>query len=124
LATPAVVPGKSVVNGLDKQTTLTAGLEGKGLSGAVSNQSSLEFPIIIAQWDRNRREVIRVALDKYNGRHTINARVWYHDGATLKPGKSGMTLAVTHLPAFAEAMGKALDAARELGLIEDQGGER
>ncbi len=51
---------------------------------------------MIAEWDRNSREVIRVALDKYNGRHTIiNARVWYRDGGEFKPGKAGMTLALS-----------------------------
>lgn len=40
------------------------------------------FPIIIAEWDRNSREIIRVALDRYKGRLTINARVWYRDATS------------------------------------------
>jgi hypothetical protein len=81
------------------------------------------FPIVIAEWDRNSREVVRIALDLYNRKHTINARVWYRDGDDVKPSKSGITLAVKHLPALAEAVGKALDAARELGLL-NEGGEK
>ncbi|MCW5692926.1 MAG: transcriptional coactivator p15/PC4 family protein [Pseudolabrys sp.] len=77
-----------------------------------------EFPVIIAEWDRNAREVMRVALDYYNGRHTINARVWYHDDGGLKPGKAGVTLAIKHLPALADALAKAEQRARDLGLIE------
>jgi hypothetical protein len=66
-------------------------------------------------------EVVRVALDQYNGRHTINGRVWYHDDDdVLKPGKTGITLALKHLPALADAMGKALATARDLG--PDRGG--
>lgn len=81
------------------------------------------FPLVIAEWDRNSREVVRVALDQYQGRHTINVRVWFRaDDGDLRPGKSGMTLSVKHLPAMADALGKALERAIELGLIEDTGG--
>jgi hypothetical protein len=50
-------------------------------------------------------------------------RTWYRDGDTLKPSKSGITLAVKHLPALADALARSLDAARELGLLDD-GGEQ
>lgn len=76
------------------------------------------FPLVIAEWDRNSREVIRVALDQYNGHHTVNVRVWYRDGDQLKPGKTGITVGVKHLAALAEASGKALERAIELGLVE------
>jgi hypothetical protein len=92
------------------------------LQGVAATTPKPEFPIIVAEWDRNSREVVRVALDHYNGRHTINARVWYHDGdGALKPGRTGITLAVKHLPALADAVAKALDAARHLGLVNDGG---
>jgi hypothetical protein len=78
---------------------------------------------VIAEWDRNAREVVRVALNQYNGRHTIDARTWYHDGATLKPGKSGIMLSLKHLPALADAISQALVRAQELGLLND-GGEQ
>jgi hypothetical protein len=82
------------------------------------------FPHVIAEWDRNSREVVRVALDQYQGRYTINARVWFRaDDDTLRPGKSGMTLSVKHLPAMADALGKALARAIELGLVEEGGGQ-
>ena len=74
---------------------------------------------VVAEWDRNARERIRVELGQYNGRDTINARVWYWDDDVLKPGRAGLTLATKHLPALADAMAKALAKARELGLIED-----
>jgi hypothetical protein len=86
---------------------------------------STAFPLVIAEWDRNSREVIRVALDRYNGRHTVNPRVWYRDrdDDTLRPGRSGIALGVKHLPALSDAMAKALAQARKLGLLDD-GGER
>jgi hypothetical protein len=53
---------------------------------------------------------VRVALDQYNGRHTIKARVWYHDDDDdLKPGKTGITLALRntckHSPTQWEGIG-------------------
>lgn len=87
----------------------------------VSAADPKPFPIIIAEWDRNAREVVRVALDFYSGRHTVNARVWFHSDDGLRPGKTGITLSVKHLPALADALAKAERQARELGLIE--GGE-
>lgn len=74
--------------------------------------------LIVAEWDRNSREVVRVALDQFNGHHTINARIWYRDGGGLKPGKGGLTLGLKHLPALAGAMAKALVQAHELGLLD------
>jgi hypothetical protein len=97
-------------------------LSGKENICSRPDQSSA-FPIVIAEWERNSREVILVALDLYNGRHTVNARVWYREGDELKPSRSGLTLTVKHLPALAEAIGKALDAARELGLLTDGGAQ-
>jgi hypothetical protein len=82
------------------------------------------FPIVIAEWERNAREIVRVALDHYNGRHTINVRVWYRDGDELKPSRSGITLAVKHLPALADALSKAFVAAAQLGLVYDESGRR
>lgn len=79
------------------------------------------FPLVVGEWDRNKREVVRVALDQYNGRHTINLRIWYRDGDTLKPGKAGLTLSLKHLPDLAEALGAALEAATTLGLLSDEG---
>jgi hypothetical protein len=82
------------------------------------------FPVIVAEWPRNRRETIRVSLDEYQGRTTIDCRAWWHDGdGELKPGKAGLTLAVKHLPALAEAIGRALVRAQDLGLLND-GGEQ
>lgn len=80
------------------------------------------FPIVIAEWDRNSREVVRVALDQYNGRHTVNARVWYHSDDGLRPGKTGITLSVKHLPALADALAAAVERAKAIGLLDDAGG--
>lgn len=93
--------------------------------GALSTRpQGVQFPLVIAEWPRNKREVWRVALDQYQGRYTLNARVWWHDDEdVLKPGKTGITVSVKHLPAMADALAKALARAIELGLVEE-GGEQ
>ena len=83
------------------------------------SDNSTVFPLLVAEWNRNAREVVRVALDRYEGRHTVKIRVWYLSGDEFKPGKSGIALGVRHLPALADAVAKSLVQARELGLIED-----
>jgi hypothetical protein len=80
------------------------------------------YPQIISEWDRNKREVIRVALDLFSGQHTVNVRVWYRDGDAVKPSRTGLTLSVKHLAPLATALSLALDAAVEAGLID--GGEQ
>lgn len=75
--------------------------------------------LIVAEFPRNQRgEVIRIALDDYKGTATVDTRVWYLDGATLKPGKQGITTAVANLPALAAGLKLALDRAREMGLVD------
>lgn len=67
--------------------------------------------VIIAEWRKNRREMLRVRLDTYQGRAIVDCRCWYDDGGTLKPGRAGLTLSTRHLPQFAEALTKAMEVA-------------
>ena len=115
LAPWAGPPGPNKSKGLDCQTDLKGHVDAKGVSGKVANPPA--YSLLIAEWPRNAREVIGVALDQYQGRHTINVRVWWHDDDVLKPGKSGITLSIKHFPVMADAFGKALERAIELGLV-------
>ncbi len=74
------------------------------------------FPVVVAEWERNAREVVRVALDCYRGAYTIDVRVWYFSGRDLKPGKTGITLSVKHVTGLADALVKADSLAREMRL--------
>lgn len=76
------------------------------------------MPIIVAEFERNSREVLRVSLDQYRGRDTLDIRIWFRDGAELKPGRKGLTMSVVHLPALAEGLQLALARAKAEGLIE------
>lgn len=85
----------------------------------VPNDVRQAFPVIIAEWPRNKREVIRVSLDEYQGRKTIDCRCWWHDDhGELKPGRSGLTLALKHLPKLAQSLANALAQANALGFDE------
>ena len=78
--------------------------------------------IIIAEWQKNSRETLRVRLDSYQGQAVICARSWYQasDG-TLKPGRGGLTVSIRHLPALASAFAKAVETPTTSGLLKEQG---
>jgi hypothetical protein len=98
-----------------------APLNAKGNNRSVPNPST-RFPVVIAEWPRNKREVVRVSLDEYQGRKIIDCRSWwYNDEDELKPGRSGLTLALKHLPNLAQGLADALARARALGFSEVQG---
>jgi hypothetical protein len=83
-------------------------------------------PIEIAKFwkSRNRSEHVRVEISEYQGHRLINIRVWQtgSDGID-RPTTKGIALSVRKLPELAEAIGKAHLKARELGLLDAEGGE-
>jgi hypothetical protein len=102
---------------LDKGLGKASGIEVQSVSAA-----SPKLPVVVAQWDRNARQVVRVTVDHYKGCDTIDLRGWYHDPkGGFKPTPSGLTLAIWHLPALIDALTKALDVANELGLQTERG---
>jgi hypothetical protein len=82
-------------------------------------QQTPSFPCVVAEFQKNERESIRVSLVQYGGRDLIDCRVWYRAGdGELKPGNKGLTTAVKHLPAIAAGLAAAVDKAREIGWLE------
>lgn len=77
-----------------------------------------QLPHVADEWAKNRRENVRITLDEYQGTPTIDIRTWWFGDDALRPGRSGITLSVRHLPALAEGIAKALRDARELGLLD------
>ena len=74
--------------------------------------------IIIAEWRKNSREILRVRFDNYKGYAVICIRAWYADSdGILKPGRGGLTMSVRHLPALASALAKAMEMANAAGLL-------
>lgn len=65
-------------------------------------------PTIIAEWQKNSRESVRVTLGEYAGKPNCDVRIWYEakDGS-LKPSPKGVTVSLEQLPQLAEALVKA-----------------
>jgi ABC-type amino acid transport substrate-binding protein len=82
---------------------------------------TLPEPVEIAKFWKNRRhDAIVVSLSTYEGRNLVDVRQHFSgsDGK-LKPTGKGVALVVLRLPELAEAINKALEKARELGLLDD-----
>lgn len=77
--------------------------------------------IIIAEWQKNSREVLRVRLDSFKDQAVICCRAWYvgSDGV-LKPGRGGLTVSIRHLPQLADALAEAVETAYGAGLLSDE----
>ena len=69
----------------------------------------MSAPVVVAEWPRNSREVIRVSLSEYEGRRIVDVRVWYADRTgDMKPGRAGLTLGIAHLEKLADALAGAV----------------
>jgi hypothetical protein len=88
-------------------------------SPAARRTAKLAEPIIISEWWRDRGgRSIRVSLNTYEGHNLVDVRTWWTgDDGKLKPGK-GFACSVRHLSQLATAIAKAVERARELGLID------
>jgi hypothetical protein len=50
---------------------------------------------LVAQFEKNSKEEVRVSIDDFRGRKIINIRVYYRsDRGQWLPGKQGLALAV------------------------------
>lgn len=68
---------------------------------------------IVAEIRKNKREVIRVVLEQFEGRPIVSMRVWFEAGdGALRPSKSGLSCRATLLPEIAKAI---LAAERQAG---------
>lgn len=82
--------------------------------------SSVTLPIVIARWARSANDTIMVRLDQYMGSTVICIRAWWTSRTgELRPGRSGITMSVDHLPSLADALAKAEATARQLGLLTE-----
>jgi len=80
--------------------------------------------IVVAEWQKNSRETLRVRLDEYQGQAVICCRAWYTSAdGPLKAGRGGLTVSLRHLPALASALAQALDTAKSNCLIAPEGGD-
>ena len=92
----------------------------------MSARVTLSEPVEVAKFFKNRRkDVIVVSLSTYEGRNLVDVRQHFHnENGQMRPTGKGVAMVVLRLPDLARAINKALAKARDLGLIDDEGGER
>jgi hypothetical protein len=75
-------------------------------------------PAVIAEWELNKRESLRVELHELKGTKIISIRKWFPGAnGSLIPGRNGVNLSLKHLPRLAAAVSDALAKARADGLV-------
>jgi hypothetical protein len=94
----------------------------RGVAGRPAEpvQAAGQRPIVVAELPKNRRETLRVALDRYGGMDLIDIRVCVELTAACHvqtPTKKGVSLNIAQLPALRQALADAEARARELGLL-------
>ena len=84
----------------------------------MDEQTGVGESILVAQFERNKKEEVRVSVDTFHGRKLINIRVYYKDDdGTMKPGKQGIALGVDRYKDFAGAILAAGQHLKTQGLI-------
>lgn len=75
-------------------------------------------PIIVAEFRKNAREVVRVSLDNFKGTQCVSVRLFFEAASgEMRPGRSGISMAIRHLPNLAGALADVLAKAQASGLI-------
>jgi hypothetical protein len=86
----------------------------------------LTEPVEIGKFWKNRRRdtAIVVSLSAYEGHNLVNVREYFvgSDGC-MRPSTKGLALIVRRLPELSNVIRKALEKARELDLLPEEGGE-
>jgi hypothetical protein len=85
-----------------------------------TRKPELAEPVVVDRFFANRRkDVITTTLQSYQGHILVDLRkfVLNREGVNIPTGK-GVSVKVTRLPDLAKAITKALDKARELGLLD------
>ena len=78
---------------------------------------------VIARIPKSAREEVRVSLETWRGRHSIDVRVYAQladPSGEIVPTKKGASLPIAKLPELITALQDAKSEAARLGLIEGQ----
>lgn len=60
---------------------------------------------VVAQFEKNKKEEVRLSVGTFHGRKIINIRVFYRDDdGTWKPGKQGLAISVDRFKDLAGAI--------------------
>ena len=74
---------------------------------------------LIATFEKNSREEVRVSIDEYMGKKLVNIRVFYKSekGGEWLPGKQGVAVSIDRYRELAEAILKVGEKLRADGLL-------
>ncbi len=73
---------------------------------------------LVAQFEKNAKEEVRVSIDEFRGRKIINMRVYYRsDSGKWLPGKQGLALAVDRYRDLADAVLRLGERLQSQGLL-------
>ena len=90
--------------------------------------AALAEPIEIAKFwksPRQKKIAIVVSLRHCEGHNLVDVREYFTDQAgCMKPSTRGLSMVVRRLPEFSKALRKALELARTLDLLPNDGSER
>ena len=74
---------------------------------------------LVARFEKNKREEVRISVDNFHGKQLINMRVYYKgDAGEWLPGKQGLAISVDRYRDLAEAvltLGQHLQIRGQLG---------
>ncbi len=76
---------------------------------------------VIAEFEKNAQETIRVQLREFRGYQLLDIRVFFHpeEGGDMRPSKKGISVSAELVPKIKEAIQAAEDALREKGLLDE-----
>jgi hypothetical protein len=81
-------------------------------------ESDLSRPGIVAAFEKNSREEVRISIDEFHGRKLINMRVFYRsESGTWLPGKQGLAIGADLYRDLASALVKVGEALKAGGSI-------
>lgn len=84
----------------------------------MDDQSTSADSVLISQFEKNKKEEVRISVDTFHGRKLINIRVFYRDDdGSMKPGKQGLALSVEQYKDIAGAILELGQHLKSKGLI-------
>jgi len=84
----------------------------------MDEQTGAGESVLVAKFEKNKKEEVRVSLDTFHGRKLINIRVYYKDDdGTMKPGKQGIALGMDRYKDFAGAILEVGQYLKSQGLL-------
>ena len=73
---------------------------------------------VVATFDKNSKEEVRVSIDEYHGKKLVHMRVFYRaDDGEFRPGNKGLAISVDLYRALAGAIAAVGDELTKQGLL-------